>query len=300
MKTKKTKLTIMTPEEASRILELFRKAKDWQDIGFQVFLGAVHGHVLRYTRCIVMFVGKEGSGKTYSGISLAKELDPHFSSENIVFDVDSLLEKTVELKNQGAWILFDETGEDASARSFMSETNRVLNSVVRTNRKWGVNYILTAPLFMDVDARLRKSINYMVEIKPHKIGARSRIGLCFEQLYNPATTKAEFNRHITMRNPDDSLMHARFLNPANRWPNLIEGYEKKKDLFLSYIHRRQAADSQPEDHSLRLDNIDQIIINERSKPKPLSFRALESQTGLKKDAIRDRRNKLRDSGFALN
>ncbi|MFQ5981458.1 MAG: hypothetical protein ACE5OZ_25220 [Candidatus Heimdallarchaeota archaeon] len=226
----------MSREEALGVSKILAAVRDWYDLAYHVFLGAVVGHTKRYTRTIVMFVGKEGSGKTYSAISLAKELDPHFSPDRIVFDVDNLLEKTIELKNQCAWIIFDETGEYASNRSFMSGTNRVLNSVIRTNRKWGVNYILTSPLLMDMDARLRKSINFVVEIKPHKSGANSRIGLCFEQLYNPASTKPEFNRHVAKKSPDNSLMFARFPNPADRWSDLLEEYEEKKDSFLIYIH----------------------------------------------------------------
>ncbi|MFQ5981459.1 MAG: winged helix-turn-helix transcriptional regulator [Candidatus Heimdallarchaeota archaeon] len=42
------------------------------------------------------------------------------------------------------------------------------------------------------------------------------------------------------------------------------------------------------------------MLNERGKPKPTSFRALAEKTGLSISTISDRRNKLRDQGFALN
>lgn len=114
-----------------------------------------------------IFVGKVGSGKSYSSIKICKVLDPSFNVDRIVFSVDDFI-KLVTDGNlpAGSCILFDEAGIEISNRkSYMDKFNTKMANVLITWRSLNLILFVTTPMIKQLDAGVRKMFDAMFETK---------------------------------------------------------------------------------------------------------------------------------------
>jgi ABC-type lipoprotein export system ATPase subunit len=77
----------------------------------------------------VLVCGPTGSGKSWTGLSIAELLDPEFTADRVIFKARELMKliRDGDLK-PGSVILWDEAGIDLSNRNWQSVTNRMLKA----------------------------------------------------------------------------------------------------------------------------------------------------------------------------
>src|SRR5437870_4384364 len=81
--------------------------------------------------CAVL--GPTGSGKTYTALRIAEEIDPSFGSSRIVFNPVDFM-KILKGLPSGSVIVFDEAGVGMSAQEWQKKANKIFNYVLQTFR----------------------------------------------------------------------------------------------------------------------------------------------------------------------
>lgn len=89
-------------------------------------------------------LGPTGSGKTYSALRLAEELDPSFSVDRVVFSGLEFMRVLKDLPS-GSVIVFDEAGVGMSAQEWQKKNNKIFNYVLQTFRYRNIIVFFTTP-----------------------------------------------------------------------------------------------------------------------------------------------------------
>jgi len=129
------------------------------------FLKWFHRRIKNNYNCIVAIVGDTGSGKSYTALRLAEQLDPNFNVDRVAFTGERFLELLKEDLPKGSCIIFDEAGVDFQARAFMSFLNRALSFALQTIRLKNHNIFFTLPDINFMDAQGRKLIHMIMVVK---------------------------------------------------------------------------------------------------------------------------------------
>lgn len=112
--------------------------------------------------------GATGSGKSYSALKFATEIDPEFTvstvRERVVFTPQQFMAllNSGTLK-EGSCIIWDEAGVGIPAREWQSISNKLINYITQTFRTDNLAVIFTTPSFEFVDTNLRKLFHAYIE-----------------------------------------------------------------------------------------------------------------------------------------
>ena len=108
---------------------------------------------------VALFVGRTGSSKSGSAISLAYAMDPTFNLDRIVFNIDEFFRvSTEENLKPGSFIIFDDAGVGAAARDWQDQKNKALGGILQTFRYKQLPTIITTPDLSFIDKQVRLSI----------------------------------------------------------------------------------------------------------------------------------------------
>src|SRR3989344_3364139 len=101
--------------------------------------------------------GPTGSGKSWSCLRIAEELDPEFNIDRCVFGGLELMNliNSGKLK-RGSVIIFEEMGVEMSNKMWHSVTNQMLNYLMQTFRHLGFILLMNSPYMDFVDSATRK------------------------------------------------------------------------------------------------------------------------------------------------
>ena len=114
-------------------------------------LDALHRNVVKKNYDgFVMFVGREGFGKTTISFQCARYLDRDFNLDDVVFTAEQFLE-AVKVAKRYKVIVFDETMGYLSSRGGMTKFNRVLIKVMSEMRSKNLFVFLNIPNFFMMD-----------------------------------------------------------------------------------------------------------------------------------------------------
>ena len=190
-----------------------------------------------------LFIGDTGSGKTYSAIKWAYDLDKNFNVDRICFSLNDFLELLDKgdahgRLNKGSCVILDEIAgseEGADSRSFMSKSNKNFSFLATTFRIRGLIVFYCAPLKSQIDANIRRlgirAVVQHYERNINLITKRNRVIINWRWIdpvsgkdYNPAPViyikgigKAKVSLSSTPIPPKDLLLV----------------YERKKRAFLA-------------------------------------------------------------------
>ena len=186
-----------------------------------------------------MFTGKLGSGKTWSAISYAQELDPKFDVDNqITFD----FRQTMKLINEDWFkaikikvIVWDEPQITISNRNWQSQMNKLVNYLVSTFRHQNIVLILAAPYKDFLDTQTMKLLQW--EFQCSSIDRKTNRCIVYPkwQQYNPVKKK-------TYPHPLFVLIDGRPVQVSN-WAikkidkESIKIYEKNKTNFTDGLNK---------------------------------------------------------------
>jgi len=120
---------------------------------------------------IIAITGAQGTGKSYDGIALSKEVVKYtlpkrkFSLDNVAFTTQEFFRiyNNKDLTPEGDYILFEEIGVNANAKDALTSINKVLGKISQTLRYRKLIIILTAPDLSFIDKTLRKQMHFWLE-----------------------------------------------------------------------------------------------------------------------------------------
>lgn len=125
----------------------------------------IRNRILKKNKNMILFiVGSTGSGKSYSAMKLAKNIDHSFHVGRVCFTAEEFMKllKEGNLK-KGSVVIWDELGVDYDARKFMSIQNRVIGYILQTFRHRNLCVIMTLPVLKMSDLTGRRLGHGIVE-----------------------------------------------------------------------------------------------------------------------------------------
>ena len=110
-------------------------------------------------------VGEEGSGKSYTAIRIASEIDRSFSHERVLFDVEDLLRilKNDEHEPGNAYVL-DEAGVAFGNRTWQERGQILANQALQLIRNHNLALIFTLPRLGELDSQTQGRLQSFFEI----------------------------------------------------------------------------------------------------------------------------------------
>lgn len=215
--------------------------KDDKQKGF--FCSYILRRIERNQNFICAITGSTGSGKSWSALRLAEQLDPDFSAENICFTARQFLDlvngKTKQLK-KGSVILFDELQVSLGHMDFQSLQAKLLNYVLQTFRHKNIILLITTPHFNFINAASRKLFHsrmetisidknkQQVKLKPYLLQVSQDEGKIYRKYL-----RVLFNGEIS------PLKIIRVGKPSQQ---VIQAYEDKKTAFTTQLNENIAED----------------------------------------------------------
>jgi DNA replication protein DnaC len=84
---------------------------------------------------IILVTGQTGTGKSWSAISIAYELDNKFDETRVTYSAQEFMEVINKDLPVGSCMILDEAGVTINSRMFMTTVNRLIGYVNQTVRK---------------------------------------------------------------------------------------------------------------------------------------------------------------------
>ena len=181
--------------------------------------------------------GQTGSGKSWSSLRIAEELDPEFKIDRCVFGGIELMNliNSGGLKRGNA-IVFEEIGVEMNNRNWGSVVNKMLNYLLQTFRHRGFILIMNSPYMDFVDAGTRKLFH--AELQTCGINFNKQQVRLKPQLlqYNSRMQKFYYKR-LKVITPE-GIIPVSFWNVSKPSDKLLEDYEQKKRQYTDNLNKR--------------------------------------------------------------
>ena len=126
-----------------------------------------------------VIVGREGSGKSLTGIKLGEVNDPTFEAWRVMFNPVSFLKQLQEWKNnnetQGKMVVIDEAGVGVGVRTWYDKDQIMLNQVLQIIRDENMGVIFTLPRLSELDSQTKGRLHAYMEMMDMDAGNWARL-----------------------------------------------------------------------------------------------------------------------------
>lgn len=110
-------------------------------------------------------VGREGSGKSFTALRIASEIDPDFSADNVIFDVEELLKILRDGDHSpGDVYVLDEAGVSLGRRTWQDRGQVLANQALQLIRSHNLGLIFTLPRLSELDSQTQGRLQAFYEI----------------------------------------------------------------------------------------------------------------------------------------
>lgn len=179
----------------------------------------------------LVFVGDTGSGKSYSAISTAEQVDSNFSADRIVFTAKDFVTLINSDLPKGSVVIFDDAGLGIPAREWQGTAAKIFGKLFQGFRYKNLISMITVPDLSFIERQSRVLMHLYIEatdvqgiMKPfhpfHPYRGDDRLGFKYP-------TKTVGGREAQVKT-------ARFVLPSHE---LIEDYEAKKGEYMEKTNR---------------------------------------------------------------
>lgn len=199
----------------------------------------VHRTLKKNNNNLVSVVGKTGSGKTWSAISICEIMSKMdgvpFTIDHIVFSLMELMELINSGKLvRGSKIVFDEPQVSISAREFQSEANKVFNYLLSTFRHRNLSLFFCTPFENLLDKSTRRLFH--VKIETEGVDLKTMSCRLKPRALEYTDFKDEPYRKRLVINTMDGSYQVSYWDVPKPSEELIEQYEKKKLDFTTRLN----------------------------------------------------------------
>jgi len=198
---------------------------------------------------LISIVGRTGSGKTWSGISICEIMSKidgvPFGIEHIVFSLTELMNliNSGKLK-RGSKVIFDEPQISIGAREFQSEANKVFNFLLTTFRHRNLSLFFCTPYETLLDKSTRKLFHVRIEtMNINKNAQTCRLKPRYIEYSDFKTEPYRKQLVVVFKdingvNKQHKLFYWDIPKPSQK---LIEQYEQKKLEFTTRLNKNISA-----------------------------------------------------------
>lgn len=184
---------------------------------------------------LVTITGPTGSGKSWTGLSIAELLDSTFSAERVIFKGRELMKliNHGDLK-PGSVILWDEAGIDLSNRNWQSVTNKMLNALLQTFRHRNIILIFTVPFHDFIDSASRKLFH--ADFETQRINKRQQVVMIKPKLLQYNSNLGKWYKKYLKVQINNKLVKIKKWAVPKPSDKLIQDYEVRKNLYTKDLN----------------------------------------------------------------
>lgn len=183
-------------------------------------------------------VGREGSGKSHTGLKLAETNDPQFSADQVMFDPADFLERLREWKaageTKGKMVVADEAGVGLGVRTWYQKDQILFNQVLQVIRDENMGIIFTLPRLNELDSQARGRLHAYLEMTDKEDGKWAE----FKWLnWKPTRDERDkiYRKYPTLA-IDGQLRDVERLRVSPPSDELVEAYEERKNDFQTELY----------------------------------------------------------------
>lgn len=200
----------------------------------------------RNENAIIAIVGKTGSGKSYTALSLAEQFEG-FKHENMCFTAKEFFSLINSNKlSKGSVILFDESEVDLDNLTFWDKIARYFAYLMATVRYRNYIIIFTMPYKNDVIKKVRNLVHYTVECTGAKnYNQGYSLVKIFENSANYRTGEV-YDKYLRVVQ-GGKLYKIKYLKVHLPSKETIDYYEFRKHEYVSQLYARMEKDIIAED-----------------------------------------------------
>jgi ABC-type dipeptide/oligopeptide/nickel transport system ATPase component len=195
---------------------------------------------------VLGIVGREGSGKSGTALSLAAALDEDFHAERVCFEPADILRLIQsDETGRGSAMILDEAGVGMGARSWYDKAQIKLNKTLQTIRDDNQILILTLPALGELDSMTVNRLHAYAEMTSLDPGERARFKFKFlhPQRGPSGETYEEYPRRRYNGRRVKVTRMAVEPPPSDVW----EAYEKRKAAFKEELYQETIEDLEAAD-----------------------------------------------------
>lgn len=178
-----------------------------------------------------VIVGREGSGKSYTAVKIAKSIDPSFTADRIIFDVASLLETLRDGNHSpGNFYVLDEAGVQLGKRTWQDRAQVLANQALQLIRDHNLGLLFTLPRLSELDSQTQGRLQAMVEMTGKEDGEYAEAKWKWLDPDRTGETGKVYKKYPRRRHKGQLLKvrQVAFTPPDEE---VIQPYEERKDEF---------------------------------------------------------------------
>jgi hypothetical protein len=184
---------------------------------------------------VCAIVGREGSGKSGTALSLASAVDPDFSADRVCFEPAEMLRLIDSHKTEkGSAMLLDEAGVGMGSRSWYDKDQIQLNKTLQTIRDDNQVLFLTLPALSELDSQTVNRLHAYAEMTSLDEGHGARFK--FKFLHPQRGPSGETYEKYPRRRYNGRRCKVTQMCAGPPDADLWAAYEKKKESFKSELY----------------------------------------------------------------
>jgi len=192
-------------------------------------------------------VGEEGSGKSWTAIRIASEIDPTFdSSERVIFDAVDLLKILRDGDHEpGNVYVLDEAGVQLGRRTWQQRGQILMNQALQIIRDENLGLIFTLPRLSELDSQSQGRLQAFYEIIDQEPGEYV-IGKWKWMDPDRTDTTGEIYKKYPRRIQEGVKWRITRLSFRPPDPELIAPYKEKKSEFQHEFYQKTIEEHEEE------------------------------------------------------
>lgn len=195
-----------------------------------------------------VIVGREGSGKSLTGIKIGEVADPTFEAWRVMFDPASFLKQLQEWKEnnetQGKIVIIDEAGVGVGVRTWYDKDQIMLNQVLQIIRDENMGVIFTLPRLSELDSQTKGRLHGYMEMMDMEPGEWATLKYLN---WDPTRDgRDKIYREYPELKIDGHKRKVKRLKISPPSQEIVEPYEERKDAFQNEQYQ-QAIDEMEDD-----------------------------------------------------
>lgn len=194
-------------------------------------------------------VGQEGSGKSYTAIKIANEIDPSFTADRVIFDVAELLRVLKDGDHEpGHFYVLDEAGVQLGRRTWQDRAQVLANQALQLVRNHNLGLLFTLPRLGELDSQAQGRLQAFLELTDKEDGEYVR-GKWKWMEPDRADETGKIYKKYPRRRKDGRIIRLTSVAFTPPPAELVEPYEERKNEFQDEFYEEtiQALEGEEEE-----------------------------------------------------